>query len=55
LPEVWEHVGDKAAFVAFVQTSLREFLGVPRATGATPSNPIRSATSAQPPIPPLPE
>ncbi|OHB80908.1 MAG: hypothetical protein A2V98_05560 [Planctomycetes bacterium RBG_16_64_12] len=26
LPEVWEHVGDKAAYFAFVQTSLREFL-----------------------------
>jgi len=55
LPEVWEHVGDKAAFVAFVQTSLREFLGAPRATEATSSNPIRPATSAQPPILPLPE
>jgi hypothetical protein len=26
LPEVWEHVGDKAAFVDFVQKNLREFL-----------------------------
>lgn len=25
LPEVWEHVGEKRAFVDFVQTSLREF------------------------------
>ncbi len=55
LPEVWEHVGNKAAFFSFVQTSLREFLGAPRATGATPSNPIRPAPSAQSPIPPLPE
>ncbi len=29
LPEVWEHVGDKAAFFSFVQTNLREFLGAP--------------------------
>ena len=29
LPEVWEHVGDKPAFINFVQTSLREFLGRP--------------------------
>ena len=55
LPEVWEHVGDKAAFFAFVQTSLREFLGAPRATGATSSNPIRPATTDQPSILPLPE
>jgi hypothetical protein len=26
LPEVWEHVGDKAAFVGFVQKNLREFI-----------------------------
>ena len=31
-PEVWEHVGDKAAFLSFVQTNLREFVGVPPAT-----------------------
>ena len=30
LPEVWEHVSDQAAFTAFVQTSLREFLGEPQ-------------------------
>jgi len=55
LPEVWEHVGDKAAFFAFVQTSLREFLGAPRATEAPLPNPIRPATGVQPPLPPLPE
>jgi hypothetical protein len=55
LPEVWEHVGDKAAFVTFVQTSLREFLGAPKATGPAPSNPIRPAPTAQPSILPLPE
>lgn len=27
LPEVWEHTGDKSAFVNFVQSSLRDFLG----------------------------
>jgi hypothetical protein len=26
LPEVWEHVGDKPAFVDFVQNNLREFI-----------------------------
>jgi hypothetical protein len=26
LPEVWEHVGDKAAFIEFVQRSINEFL-----------------------------
>jgi hypothetical protein len=26
LPEVWEYVGDKPAFINFVQTSLREFI-----------------------------
>ena len=55
LPEVWEHVGDKAAFFALVQTSLSEFLGVPKATEVPLPNPIRPATSAQPPLPPLPE
>jgi len=67
LPEVWEHVGDKAAFLAFVQTSLREFLGVPKVTEPAPSvqsaasaqssilpDPMQSATSAQPPSLPNP-
>ena len=27
LPEVWELVGDKPAFLSFVQKSLREFMG----------------------------
>ncbi len=26
LPEVWEHVGDKPAFIDFVQTNLRQFI-----------------------------
>jgi hypothetical protein len=29
LPEVWEHVGNKRAFVDFVQTSLQQFAGLP--------------------------
>ena len=41
LPEVWEHVGDKAVFVAFVQRSLREFLGEPRLAPAAAPNPVR--------------
>ena len=39
LPEVWEHVGDDAALVNFVQSSLREFLG---------DSPSRAARSVQP-------
>lgn len=31
LPEVWEHTGDKSAFLDFVQSSLRDFLADRRA------------------------
>ena len=55
LPEVWEHVGNKTAFFTFVQTSLREFLGLPSASGPASSNPVRPATADQPAILPLPE
>jgi hypothetical protein len=40
LPEVWEHFGDKAVFIAFVQTSLSEFLG---------KSPAESSRAAEPP------
>jgi hypothetical protein len=52
LPEVWEHVGDKAAFVTFVQQGLREFLQDDGA--ATPSAkvptlaPVDSSTGSLP-------
>ena len=58
LPEVWEHVGDKAKYFAFVQNSLREFLGRPqvarqgvgpgRATrGPAAGRSLRAATSSR--------
>lgn len=44
LPEVWEHVGDKAVFVNFVQKSLREFIeGNPA--------PLAPILSEAPPLP----
>lgn len=43
LPEVWEHTGDKTAFVAFVQTSLREFLN-----NATTERPAPQTAPAAP-------
>ena len=55
LPEVWEHVGDKAAFFAFVQTSLREFLGAPQVEPPTAPNPVRVPGESAQPILPLPE
>lgn len=50
LPEVWEHVGDKAAFLTLVQTSLREFLGQPQAAPSTAPAPVASST-VPPPVP----
>jgi len=50
LPEVWEHVGDKAAFLGFVQGSLREFLGQPQAAPPTLRAPVASST-VPPPVP----
>ena len=49
LPEVWEHVGDKAAYFTFVQTSLREFLGQPQVAPSTVPPPVA------PPTLPVPE
>jgi len=51
LPEVWEHVGDKSAFTAFVQTSLREFLGEPKVASSTA--PLPAARTAPPPVAPV--
>lgn len=51
LPEVWEHVGDKSAFTALVQTSLREFLGEPKVASSTA--PLPAARTAPPPVAPI--
>ena len=62
LPEVWEHVGDKAAFVNFVQKSLREFIGegselqepaISQQPTASPEPMIsqQSTISPEPPVP----
>ncbi len=39
LPDVWDHVGNKMAFIAFVQTSLREFVGESNAAVAASPQP----------------
>jgi hypothetical protein len=56
LPEVWEHVGDKAVFVEFVQKSLREFLRDDSAANS-PTVPLSKplAPDPQPVAVPLPE
>lgn len=51
LPEVWEHVGDKAAFVNFVQGSLREFTG----GGSEPREPALSQQPTASPEPIIPQ
>jgi len=51
LPEVWEHVGDKAAYFAFVQTSLREFLGEPQVEPSTVPPPVEPSTLPLPEAP----
>jgi hypothetical protein len=53
LPEVWEHVGDKAVFVEFVQKSLREFLQSDSATDS-PTVPSTKSDAPSPPLLPLP-
>lgn len=57
LPDVWEHVGDKAAFTAFVQTSLREFLGRPAVASSTATSPTATLPTApratSPPVAPV--
>lgn len=46
LPEVWELVDDKPAFVRFVQDSLREFMGQP--DSITPPMSILQPSSGEP-------
>ena len=51
LPEVWEHVGDKAAYFNFVQTSLREFRGDPQVAPSTVPPPVAPSTLPPPVVP----
>ena len=55
LPEVWEHVGDDAALVNFVQSSLREFLGDSPTEPSAVSNPMRSSSEPESSTLPIPE
>ncbi len=55
LPEVWEHVGDDAALVDFVQQSLREFTGGEPPTASVLPNPMRSASGPELNDLPIPE
>ncbi len=56
LPEVWEHVGDDAALVNFVQSSLREFLGDSPTEPSAASSSMRSSSEPeQPSTLPIPE
>ena len=48
LPEVWEHVSDQAAFTAFVQTSLREFLGEPQVNPPMATNSMQGPAESPP-------
>jgi hypothetical protein len=48
LPEVWELVDDKRAFISFVQNSLREFMGQPASTPPV-SNLLRPPTEPEDP------
>ena len=51
LHEVWQHVGDKDAFVNYVQNCLREFAGAALVQAPTPA---QASTPAQPPTPAVP-
>ncbi|MHB0956230.1 MAG: nitrophenyl compound nitroreductase subunit ArsF family protein [Pirellulaceae bacterium] len=55
LPEVWEHVGDDAALVNFVQRSLREFLGDSATGPSAVSDSMRSSSEPEPSTLPIPE
>jgi hypothetical protein len=62
LPEVWEHVGDKATFTTFVQNSLRAFMGEPQVAASEKPNaprpsdvlPVPSVPTNPPPRPEMP-
>lgn len=54
LHEVWEHVGDKDAFLSFVQSNLREFMGASQAQVSTQAVPVfRDPIPEAPPLEPL--
>lgn len=55
LMEVWELVGDKAAFADFVQKNVRAFLQGTEAAKDAPSNPVRPSSADQPPPLPVPQ
>jgi len=56
LPEVWELVGDKPAFLSFVQNSLREFMGQSPSALPPVSNLLpKSSASEDPSSLPIPE
>jgi hypothetical protein len=55
LPEVWEHVGDKPAFISFVQNNLREFLAGAQEASPAAVNPANPQADSQSPPLPLPE
>lgn len=65
LHEVWEHVGDKDAFLSFVQSNLRQFMGPASDKGSTLSQttslplpevdvPLPDASDTEVPVPPMP-
>lgn len=52
LPEVWEHTGDKAAFLSFVQSSLRDFIQGAPADSTEPAGAVPAdAPTADLPLP----
>lgn len=51
LPEVWEHVGNKTAFVDFVQNSLRIFTGEPQVAAREKPDSIRPVDMPPLPVP----
>jgi hypothetical protein len=54
LPEVWEHVGDKAAFVDFVQKNLRGFIDGSNTAGLSDSQPAPTSDESRNASLPLP-
>ena len=52
LPEVWEHVSDKSAFLGFVQTELRNFMAGSQSQLPVASPRSNSSISESPPVVP---
>lgn len=55
LPEVWEHVSDKSAFVGFVQTELRNFMAGSQSRSSVTSSSEPSTSKSAPLSLPVPE